>query len=69
MASVSGVIEIRRDGPFYRLAVAPTDDLPQSAARPSTYASHQSAAMNAELVRKATGWPIVDHTLAGRPGR
>lgn len=56
-------IEIRRDGPFYRLSIYPADALPASAMRPATHASHASAAREAEIVRSATGWPLLDLTL------
>ena len=58
-------ILISRKGPFYHLAIDPADALPASAMRPSTYASHASAAREAEFVRRATGWPIIDQTLRG----
>lgn len=59
----SPYIQIRKDGPFFRLAVCPADAVPPAAARPGTYASHQSAAMNAEMLHAATGFPIIDRTL------
>ena len=58
-------IEIRRDGPFYRLSIDPAGSLPESALRPTTHCSHMSAAREAEIMRRATGWPVIDHTLCG----
>lgn len=56
-------IEISRDGPFFRLTIEPADALPPSAMRTATHASHLSAAMDAVIMHRATGWPIIDRTL------
>jgi len=58
-------IEIRQDAPFFRLGIVPADAaLPEATRRPTTYASHQSALREAEIVRSVTGWPIIDFTLS-----
>jgi len=56
-------IEVSRDGAFYRLAIHPADALPATTMRPATHASHASAAREADILRQATGWPVIDLSL------
>lgn len=57
-----GRIEIRRDGPLYRIAVEPVEALPKGWHRPQTFSSHPLARMGAKLMSEATGMPIIDQT-------
>ena len=58
-------IEIRRDGPLYRIAVEPDDALPTGWHRPQTFSSHPLARMGAKLLANASGLPVVDTTKGG----
>ena len=59
---MSGRIEIRRDGPLYRIAVEPVEALPTGWHRPQTFSSRPLARMGAKLMSEATGMPIIDQT-------
>ncbi|MBN8844308.1 MAG: hypothetical protein J0H88_13785 [Sphingomonadales bacterium] len=58
-------IEIRRDGPLFRIAVNPETALPKGWNRPQTFSSHPLARMGAKLMSDASGLPVVDMAKAG----
>lgn len=62
-----GRVILERDRGFYRVQCDPVDALPPSFARPTTYISHWLAASTADLLGKATGFPVVDTTQKGEP--
>src|SRR5690554_3939403 len=55
-------IYIRKDGPLYRVAIAPPLQLEPSSARPETYAGIIAARQAAAWLSKATGLRIADLT-------
>lgn len=59
-------IHISKQAAFWRVKVEPAQDLPAEVRRPETWASISTARAAANHIAKATGWPILDHTLVGR---
>lgn len=58
-------IEIRREGPFWRVAVAPESALPEGWRGPSTFSSAPLARLAAKILADASGLPIIDVAKAG----
>ncbi len=58
-------IEIRQDGPLFRVDITPADALPQGWLRPESFANRPLARMGARLISDATGLPIVDRAKVG----
>lgn len=57
---MSAQIEIRREGPFWRVAVKPETALPDGWREPSTFSSAPLARMAAKVLADASGLPVVD---------
>jgi hypothetical protein len=55
-------IEVRKDGPFFRVVVLPPDALPANWHGPSTFSSAPLARISARLLAQASGLPVVDQT-------
>jgi hypothetical protein len=55
-------IQIRKDGPLFKMSVSPPEAMTKALARPETYASETTARMAAKVLAGITGWPVVDLT-------
>ncbi|SKB85399.1 hypothetical protein SAMN06295937_102354 [Sphingopyxis flava] len=58
-------IEVRKDGPFWRVVVLPPEALPDGWCRPSTFSSAPLARLAAKLLADASGMPIIDQATGG----